>query len=145
MGTPKWHELAVQRSITVTNVFKDSFLDIEISALPFLNKWEKQEAMYTPQQLGLHKIKKNTEKGESSKAASRKTIMLDGDDKGKATTSILQDEWTDAQDPTTDIDEEYNRLMERHYQKILDEYEPAHDSSDQDNDYDSDRSPMGPW
>ena len=41
-------ELAVQRSPTVRNVFKDSFLDIEISALPFLNKWEKQEAIYTP-------------------------------------------------------------------------------------------------
>lgn len=54
-------ELAVQRS-PKKNVYKDSFLGIETSALPFLNKWEKQEAMYTPQQPGLHKIKTNTKK-----------------------------------------------------------------------------------
>jgi len=73
-------ELAVQRSPAIRHAYKDSFLDIEISALPFLNKWEKQEAMYTPQQPGLHKIKTNTEKGESSKAASRRTITIDTDD-----------------------------------------------------------------
>ena len=102
-------ELAVQRSPSFRNVYKDSFLDIEISALPFLNKWEKQEAMFTPQQPGLHKIKTNMEKGESSKAESRRTIMLDQDDKGKV-------EMTDAQDPEADIDEEYNWLIDCHYQ-----------------------------
>jgi len=71
--------------------------------------------------------------------------MLDVDAKGKATTPTFSKELTDAQDPAADIDEEYNRPIEHHYQKILDEYEPEHDSSDHDNDYDFDRSPMGPW
>ena len=34
-------ELAVQKSPMTRSAFKDSFLDIEVSALPFLNKWEK--------------------------------------------------------------------------------------------------------
>ena len=60
-------ELVVQRSPTIRNVFKDFFLDIEINPLPFLTKWGKQLARYTPQQQGLHRIKMNTEQGESSK------------------------------------------------------------------------------
>lgn len=67
-------ELAVQRSPPTWNAFKDSFLDIEISNLPFINKWEKQELMHTPQQLGLHKIKMNIEKGESCKVESHRKI-----------------------------------------------------------------------
>ena len=100
----------------------------------------KQSTRYTPQQQGLHQIKTNTKRGESSRASSRRTIILDEDAKGKVTASTLQDNLIDAQDPEADIDEEYNRLMECHYKKILDEYESAHDSSNYDYDYDSDKS-----
>jgi len=125
--------LAVQRSPATQKAFKDSFLDIEISALPFLNKWEKQELMHTPQQPGLHKIKTNIVKGESSSTTSRRTIIPP---KGK-------DELTDAQDPNEGIDEEYNRLMDIHHQRIIDEYEPSPGSSEED--MWENRSPMGPW
>ena len=126
-------ELAVQRSPATRKAFKDSFLDIEISALPFLNKWEKQELMHTSQQPSLHKIKTNIVKGESSSTASRRTIIPP---KGK-------DELTDAQDPNEGIDEEYNRLMDIHHQRIIDEYEPSPRSSEED--MWENRSPMGPW
>lgn len=144
-------ELAIQRSPTIRNVFKDSFLDIEINPLSFLTKWGKQSAMYTPQQQGLHQIKTNMEKGESSRASSRRTIILDEDakGKGKAKESALWNELLDAQDPADiDWDEEYSNMMEHHYQKMLDKSRQAHDSSEEfdfDNDYDSDRSPKGPW
>lgn len=41
--------------------------------------------------------------------------MLDEDAKGKVTTSTFPEDLTDAQDPTIDIDEEYNQLIEHHY------------------------------
>jgi len=144
-------ELAVQRSPMIRNVFKDSFLDIEISPLSFLTKWGKQLARYTPQQQDLHQIKTNTEKGESSRASSRRTIILDEDAKGKEKTkeSTLWNELPDAQDPTDiDWDKEYSKMIEHHYQKMLDESMLAHDSSEEfdfDYDCDSDRSPKGPW
>lgn len=84
-----------------------------------------------PQQPGLHKIKTNTKRRESSKETSRRKII---DSKGK-------DDLIDAQDPEADIDEEYNRLIDRQYKRILNEYEPYSSPSD----YDSDRSLMGPW
>lgn len=144
-------ELVVQRSPMIRNVFKYSFLDIEISPLSFLTKWGKQSARYTPQQQGLHQIKTNTKRGQSSRASSRRTIILDEDAKGKeiAKESTLQDEHRDAQDPADiDCDEEYSKLIEHHYQKMLNEYRPTHDSLEEfdfDNDYDLDRSPKGPW
>lgn len=135
-------ELAVQRSPTIRNVFKDSFLDIKISLLPFLTKWGKQLVRYTPQRQGLHQIKTNTEQGESSRASSKRTIILaeDAKGKGKAKESTLQDKQPDAQDPADiDWDEEYSKMIERHYQKMLDESRPVHDSSEEfdfDNDHD---------
>lgn len=140
-------ELAVKRSPTIRNVFKDSFLDIEIGPLPFLNKWEKQSAKYTPQQQGLHQIKMNMEQGESSRASSKRTIIVaeDAKGKGKAKESTLQNEQPDAQGPADiDCDEEYSKMIEHHYQNMLNDSRPVHDSSedfDFDNEYDSDRNP----
>ena len=116
-------ELAVQKSPATRSAFKDSFLDIDISGLPFLNKWEKQEAQYTPQQQGLHKIKTNLSKGESSSAASSRTTIIQEKEKV---------EMTDAQDPNEGIDEQYNRVMARYYQQQYDDYEPSPGPSEED-------------
>nr|AXB54821.1 polyprotein [Pinus nigra virus 1] len=126
-------ELQVQRSPATRNAFKDSFLDIEVSALPFLNKWEKQEMMYTAQQPGLHKIKTNIKKGESSSTASNRAIMPPKE----------KEEMTDAQDPNEGIEEQYDRLMNRYHKQLIDEYETSTGSSEED--LWETRSPMGKW
>ena len=52
--------------------------------------------MYTSQQPGLHNIKTNISRGESSSAASRQTTIMQPKEKG---------EMTDAQDPNEGIKE----------------------------------------
>lgn len=89
--------------------------------------------MHTPQQPGLHKIKTNIIKGESSSAASRRTIMSPKE----------KEEMTDAQDPNEGIEEQYDRLMNRYHQQRIDEYEPSAGSSEED--LWETRSPMGSW
>lgn len=117
-------ELAVQPSPAFIKVFKDSFLDIDICPLSFLNKWEKQEVMFTPQQQNLHKVKVNQDQGQMSKASTnnKETISADakGKGKGKVEESTFQDIYADAQD-LHDInwDKEYSKMVEYNYLKML--------------------------
>lgn len=83
----------------------------------------KKEATHTSQQPGLHKIKTNLSKGESSSAASSRTTIMREKEKV---------EMTDAQDPNDGIDEQYNQIMDRYYQQQLDEYEQSPGPSEED-------------
>jgi len=115
-------ELAVQLSPVFRKVFKDSFLDIDISPVPFLNKWEKQEVLFTPQQQNHHKVKVNQDLGQASKASpnNKETVSIDAKGKGKVKESIFHGTYADAQVPhDINWDKEYSKMLEYNYLKKL--------------------------
>ena len=115
---------------------KYSFLDIEINPTSYINRWRKK---YDPFKLPYqshhpYKDQIKLEVEQSSKAATTSTATTSS--KGKDI--LYLDVYQDAQDPIKpDYEETYLKIMEEAYLR-------ENQSSDEFDDYDSDRSPKGP-
>ena len=150
-------EMSVQSMPAFCKSKKDSFLDIKIDQMAFVNKWKKFDDKYIfPQKnlyvttdtikLDIGQSSKAPIKGESSTvSAKEKAATTKGKEKAseeKAT--IFIDLYQDAQEPQDhEWESEYLKWLN---QSLLNQKLPSSSlEEDFDCDFDSERSPKGPW